>query len=214
MIAQQTITNILDDNATHYASNVTALGLVTLSATGPADELGHFVTTTNDAAANLGTTTLAIVGLGPNGEALSETITLGTDGTVVVGTKYFKTITTMTVGGVDPGAATFDIGISDDAVSAIIPLDWRSGRAALVQVDTNATVADWTIQECYQSVLKPADTPVTNIWVAITALSAKTADTTGAATVGATAVRLLLNSASASTCDVTWYVRQPLGGCN
>lgn len=213
MINQQTITNILDDAATYYASNITDLGAVTLLNTAPSDGLAHYVTTTNDAAANLSTTTLTVVGTGPNGEAKTEVITLGTDGTVVTGTTFFKTVTSMTVGGADPGAATFDIGISDDAVSPIIALDWRSPNAALIQVDTNATTANWTIQECYQSVLKLTDTPVDNIWADITALASKTADTTGAATVGATAVRFKLNSATASTVDVTWYVRQVPGHC-
>jgi hypothetical protein len=93
---------------TGHASNVTGAAWVIATA-GAADGLAHHVTVRNDSATNHSAKTIVLVGLGANGEALTETIAAPGTSATVTSTKAFKTLTSVTPSATI-GADTFDIG--------------------------------------------------------------------------------------------------------
>jgi hypothetical protein len=82
-------------------------------------------------------------------------------------------------------------------------LDWVRASGATISVDVTGTL-DFTVQETFVNVLAGEDP----IWTSISALAAKTADTVSSSTVGATAIRIILNSYS-SGAELQMYTVQP-----
>lgn len=204
-----TITNILDDDADFFANDITDADgtAATLAATATTDLLAHKVIITPSGAIS-GNFTLT--GTDADDNAISETLATDTVN-AVTSAKFYKTLTSVIMAAV--GTETIDIGITDDAVSKTILLDPVSPHQAGVMVDTNATTADWTIQETLEKIHGNSTSPAQlTSWMAITAFTGKTADVASTATLGSSAIRLLLNSASASTCDITIHVSQRSGG--
>jgi hypothetical protein len=182
-----------DDSAAGLGDDLadSAAGVFTLTATAADDGLAHLVTILGNAATNHSNKTFTVTGTNANGAAQTEDITGPNGVATVASTKYFLTVTSITVAATT-GADTFDFGWTDDIVGPTYPLDWRSPYAANIYVDISGTI-DFDIQQTFDNVLA-GDTPS---WVAISALDSKTADTYGNAAVGATAIRLLLNSLTA-----------------
>lgn len=118
-----------DANLTGFASNVTGAAF-TLTASNSGDSLAHQVSIRNDSATDHSGKTVLLVGTGPDGEALSETVTAPGTSATVESTSYFLTLTSATPSATI-GADTFDIGWVDEFVTQTIPLDWRSGPGAL-----------------------------------------------------------------------------------
>ena len=99
----------------------------------------------------------------------------------------------------------FDIGWVDEVSTPAIPLNWRSESAATINVDVTGTI-DFTVQETFDDIQSLG---IQNAqWLSITALATKTADTTSKSTVGATAIRLIVNSYS-SGAELQMNVVQP-----
>lgn len=182
-------------NLTGFASNVTGAAF-TITTTTPTDGLAHQVSIRNDTANDHSGKTVALVGTDPDGYALSETVTGPAGSATVESSGYFKTLTSATPSATI-GADTFDIGWVDEVATQTIPLDWRSDVAAAINVDVTGTI-DFTVQQTFDDVQRPglaAQSAYANAqWLDITALAAKTADTTSTASVGATAIRLKVNS--------------------
>ncbi len=180
---------------TGFASNVTGAAF-TLTATSSGDGLAHQVSIKNDTANDHSGKTVTLVGTDADGYALTEVVTGPGVSATVESTGYFKTLTSATPSATI-GADTFDIGWVDEVATQSIPLDWRSDVAAAINVDVTGTI-DFTVQQTFDDVQRPGQTPQSatqNVqWLAISALSAKTADTTSTSTVGATAIRLIVNS--------------------
>jgi hypothetical protein len=140
--------------------------------------------------------TFTVTGTDPDGYALTEAIT-GPNATTTESTEYFKTVTGITTDDDTAGAIT--VGTVDELATHTIPLNWRWDDGATINVDVDGTI-DFTVQQTFDDVQRPGEAPRSAHqnaqWINITALAAKTADTTAISTVGATAIRLLVNSYS------------------
>lgn len=149
-----------------------------------------------------------LTGTDPDGHALTATVT-GVNASTVETTEYFKTITGITVDDDTAGAIT--VGTVDELVSQTIPINWRGEIAATLNVDVTGTI-DFTVQETFDDVQRPGlavqSASVNAQWLDISALADKTADTTAQSTLGATAVRLMVNSYS-SGAEAQMNVNQP-----
>lgn len=194
--------DVADASLTGFASNVTG-ATFTLTTTATTDGLAHQVSIKNDSATDHSGKTVTLVGTDANGAALTEVVTAPGSSATVESTGYFKTLTSATPSATI-GADTFDIGWVDEVSSQIIPLDFYSNVGCTISVDVTGTI-DFTVQESFSDVLE-GDAPV---WNNITALAAKTADTTSSSTVGAKAVRVIVNSYS-SGAELQMYLVQPV----
>jgi hypothetical protein len=192
--------DVADASLTGFAEDVDGAAF-TLTATAATDGLAHQVSIRNDSVTDHSGKTVTLVGTDPNGAALTEVVTAPGTSATVESTGYFLTLTSATPSATI-GADTFDIGWVDEVATATYPIDWRSPYACNISVDVTGTI-DFTVQQTFANVLA-GEAPV---WVNITALASKTADTTSAAAVGATAIRLLINSYS-SGAELQMYTSQ------
>jgi hypothetical protein len=188
---------------TGFLSNATADEWV-LAATSADDGLAHLVTVRNDSISDHSDKTAILTGTDADGKAQTETITLPGTSATVTSTKYFKTLATV-VPSATIDADTMDIGWSAVAISPTYPVDTSSSAACNVFVDISGTI-NFSIHQSFTDVFN--DTTYLTSFSAITALASKTADTAGQANVGATAIRLLVNSVSVGA-TVTIYTSQP-----
>jgi hypothetical protein len=140
--------------------------------------------------ANESAKTFIFTGTDADGKALTESMT-GPNATTAETGSYFKTITSITTSAGTTGNVSF--GTVDEGMSQTIPLNFGSDTAATVFVDVVGTI-NFTLLETFGDVLTTAAPIQTNTWPAITAFSAKTADTAGSATLHARALLLLVNS--------------------
>lgn len=195
--------DVADANLTGFASNVTGAAF-TLTANAATDGLAHQVSIVNDSINDHSGKTVTLVGTDTNGVALTEVVTGPGVSATVESAGYFKTLTSATPSATI-GADTFDIGWVDEVSTQAIPLNWRSESGATINVDVTGTI-DFTVQETFDAIQTLGFQGVQ--WVDITALAAKTADTTSKSTVGATAIRLKVNSYS-SGAELQMNVVQP-----
>ncbi len=103
-------------NSAGFASAATG-AIWPLTATTPGDHLGHLLTLKNNTATDHSAKTALIVGIGPGGEGITETLHLPTGSTTVSSTQYYATLTSITPSST-LGADTMDIGWAVNAVSA------------------------------------------------------------------------------------------------
>lgn len=188
------------------AASLTGAGPFTPTTTVTTDGCGHKVTLTV-ATSNYSTTTVTLTGTDVDGNAQTEALS-GPNNNTVTGTKYFKTLTSISVSASLAGNG-MSVGWDQVGVSQTIPLEWRANAAAAMTADISGTI-NFTVQETYGS---PYDTsgPSNNLaWASITALAAKTADTSGSATLGAQAVRFMTNTVT-NGATVALYISQPAG---
>lgn len=195
-----------DESLTGFASNVTG-ATFTLTTLATPDGLAHQVSVRNDSVTDHSAKTLTITGTDADGNVQAETISAPGTSATVESTKYFKTLTSVTVSATI-GADTFDIGWVDEVMTQTIPLDWRSETAAMVNVDVTGTI-NFTVQETFDQFQTPGIIPTRDCqWLDVTALAAKTADTRAQVSIGATAIRLVVASYS-STAELQMNVNQP-----
>jgi hypothetical protein len=189
--------DVADASLTGFASNVTGAAFV-LTANAATDGLAHQVSIRNDAVTDHSGKTVVLVGTDPDGYALTETVTGPGNGATVESAGYFLTLTSATPSETI-GADTFDIGWVDEVATKSIPLDWRSDVTAAVNVDVTGTL-NFTVQYTLDDIQRPGQAPRSahqnGQWIDLTALASKTADTVSTAPLGATAIRLLINSYS------------------
>jgi hypothetical protein len=193
-------------NLTGFLSNATGApgaGWV-LTATTAADCLAHLVTIRNDSVTDHSAKTAILTGTDADGKAQTETVNLPGTSATVTSTKYFKTLTSV-VPSATIGADTMDIGWSAVAISATYPIDGSAEVACNIYADITGTI-NFSIQQSFANI--QSDTTYMTSFSAITALAAKSADTAGQANVGATAIRLLINSVTAGA-TVAMYTSQP-----
>lgn len=146
--------------------------------------------------------TFTVTGTDQNGASQTEAIT-GPNATTAASTKYWKTVTQIAVDDATANAVTVGtVATTAVASTHTYPLDYLSPYAANIHVDVTGTI-NFTVQETFVDVLG-GTAPV---WSSITALASKTADTTSTASVGATAVRLIVNSYS-SGAELQFYTTQ------
>ena len=181
-------------NSTGFLSNATG-ATFTLTATTPDDGLAHIVIFDPDGTADLSAITVALTGTDADGRAQTETITLTNGGGTTSSTKFFKTLT-LAVPSATIGAETVDIGWTAAAVGPTIPVNWRANPFELtLSTDISGTInfdVEYTSQDIWTS------QPSTLLWSNHATIAAKTADTDGSTTVPIRAVRLAVNSVTAS----------------
>jgi len=196
---------------TGFASNVTGAAF-TLTANSSGDGLAHQVSIRNDSVTDHAGKTVTLVGTDPDGFAQTEVVTGPGTSATVESTKYFLTLTSATPSETI-GADTFDIGWVDEVSSKTIPLESVSLAGATLNVDVTGTI-NFTVQQTFDDVFRSglaAQSAHQNVqWLDITALASKTADTTSVSTVGATAIRLIVNSYT-DTAELQMNVNQPYG---
>lgn len=152
--------------------------------------------------------TFTLTGLDPDGFTLTEDVTGAMTGTAT-STEYFEELTD--VSSDTTAASTVTVGTADEVTSPTMPLNWRSSNAATITVNVTGTI-NFTVQQTFEDVLRSGKTLESSyanaVWSDISALADKTADTTSTASVGATAIRLQINSYS-SGAEIQMTVTQP-----
>ena len=187
-------------NAQTFNSTGSAKAPTTTATT---DGLAHTVTLTAPSQATLAGVTFTIVGTDANGHDQTETGLVGpASGATVTSTKYFKTVTSIQPSAT-MGVLVVSVGISALSLSQTIPLDSRSVASAGMIVAVTGTI-NYTVNETFADVF---DNNVIPPFIAITALTSKSANTLGSATVSATGVQLLVNSVTNSA-TYTIYLNQ------
>lgn len=181
--------DVADASLTGFASNVTGAAF-TLTTTATTDGLAHQVSIRNDSATDHTGKTVTLVGTDANDKALTEVVTGPNSAATVESAGYFKTLTSATPSATI-GADTFDIGWVDEVVTKTYMLNKYANTPANVHVDVTGTI-DFTVQECFRD-LQAGEAEV---WMSVSALAAKTADTTAQISKNAVAVRLIVNSYS------------------
>lgn len=180
------LNNIALDQTTAGAGSFTLAGA--LASGGVIPDLGAGYRLDIESAGNVSTANFTFVGTDVNGAALTEVIA-GPNATTVTTTGYFRTIPAVTV---DAAVGTnTSIGTTDELVTKTIPTEIQVANTSLA-VDISGTI-NFTVQDCYERVTA-GQTPN---WLAITALTTKTADTQTALTAPVAAFRLVVNSYTA-----------------
>lgn len=198
-------------------SNGAACGTVDVGPVGvyvSVDGLAHQLDIIDTATTDQSGATFTITGTDADGKAQTEAVTGPGSGATVESSKYFKTVTGVTIAS---GAAcgTVDMGTVDEAASKTIPLNHMSSTPATVQVDVTGTI-DYDIQVTLQDPFDTASAAPFNFddqedlaWVNDGNFGAKTADLLDdLATAGVRAMRIVTNSYSA-TAELQVYVTQP-----
>lgn len=136
--------------------------------------------------------TFTVTGTDADGLALSEVVT-GPNATTTETAGYFKTVTQIASSGAT--ADDVSVGTVDEASSHTYPVNQVAANGTAIHVNVTGTI-NFTVQERFDDIQATGNPVQTNNWQSITALAAKTADTTSTASVGATALRILVNSHS------------------
>lgn len=199
------------DGADSSGTSITLNGiLVSGGVFTSSDGLGRIIIIADSSTSDQSDVTFTVTGTDPNGDAISEVITGPTSGATVASTKYFKTVSAVTVSAAQGGSETVDIGTrgtTSSAASKMYVLSHRNPYAALVSVDVTGTI-NFTVQETFDDAITQTNASGNILWVDVTALASKTADTTSLITRSATAIRVLVNSYS-STAELQAKIIQP-----
>lgn len=193
-------------SATAYGTAVTGTSF-TLTNTATADGLARQVLFTNNSGNSKSGINMTLVGTDADGYAQTEVLAGPGASTTTTSVKFYKTLTSVTPASTF-GADTMGIGTNGVWYGATIPLDARNVNVANIQAALSGTCT-FTVSQIYDNVLSSSSSPAQSAaWTAITALTSKSATTVGAASAGATAVRI--SSASYSTSAVvTMSIAQP-----
>lgn len=154
-----------------------------------ADGLGHLIDITDTATVDQSGATFTLNGTNANGQSISEAVTGPGSGATVTSTKYFKTITSITIAS-GAGSGTVNVGTNDEVASKVIPLNWRADEGATTAILGASGTFSADIQETFDDVL--ADGPDGANWYDVQA--DKSADGTYLLTKGATATRVHTDS--------------------
>ena len=189
-------------NAQGFNSTGAAVAPTTTSTS---DGLAHYVTLTSPTQATLAGITFTITGTDPDGHAISDAIAGPASASTVTSTKFFKTVTTIQPSAT-MGALTLAVGIAVTAITPTIALT-NSPASAGMTVAVTGTI-NYTVYETFANVYVHNANSVST---AITALTSKTANTSGSTTVSATGVLLLVNSVTASATFTIWLNQNSAG---
>ena len=182
-----------------------AAGGYALSATTMADSLAHIVTVGGLAATDHSAKTFTITGTDADGIAQTEGIA-GPNGVATVSsTKYFKTVSSITVSSTT-GADTFNLGWTAVAVSFTFPINWRQHNFGVSLGLVITGTISVTVQHCFEPIHESTVPAGLTWWSHATLVNATaTADSNYAFPV--TATRLRINSVTA-TATVTQHIVQ------
>ena len=113
-----------------------------------ADGLGHLIDITDSATVDQSGATFTVNGTNANDQAISEAVTGPGSGATVTTTKYFKTVTSITIAS-GAGTGTVNVGTNDEVASKVIPLNWRSDEGATVAIMGTSGTLSADIQETF-----------------------------------------------------------------
>ena len=181
--------DVADESLTGFASNVTGASF-TLTTTATSDGLAHQVSIRNDSVTDHSGKTITLVGTDANDKPLTEVVTAPGTSATVESTGYFKTLTSATPSATI-GADTFDIGWVDEVATPTYMLNKYNRTAPNIHVDVTGTIS-FTVQECFRDLQRGE----AEVWMNVSALASKSADTTAQISLGAVAVRLIVDSYS------------------
>jgi hypothetical protein len=185
-------------NAIGYAENATGASW-TLTATTAADGCAHPVTIHNDSASDHSGKSIELAGTDAEGRAITEHLHLpnthGGGSDTVTSVLYYKTVTSPIVPSATIGTDTMDIGYTAVAVTPTYPIS-RSTEALM------SCVVGGTINYTPQKTNDAIYTDTTPDWQTLTA--AGTASTMTAVPLGVTGLRVLVNSHTSGTLNVTY----------
>lgn len=198
-LIEPALNNICLDQTTAGAANLTINGAL---ASGGAVSLNDAWRLDLESTANLSGVNFTITGTDADGNAQTETIA-GPNNNTVTTTKYFKTITQIAASGAV--GTNISIGTTDEFVTKTYPLDLY-GNEIGTQVAVNVTgTIDFTVEEIATN---PYDLTITKNWLALTAFTTKTADTSSTLLYPAPAIRLKVNSFTYSGAAIEMAVAQ------
>jgi hypothetical protein len=188
------------------AQGFTSTGAATApTTTATSDGLAHYVTLTAPVQSTLAGINFTIVGTDPDDHDVTDTIVGPASGATVTTTKFFKTVSTIQPSAT-MGALTVAVGIAVTAITQTIALT-NSAAAAGMTVVVTGTI-NYTMYETFSNVYEHhPDTASTSI----SALAAKTANTSGNASVSATGVFVLINSVTATATIAVWLNQNSSG---
>jgi hypothetical protein len=193
-------------SATAYGTAVTGTAF-TLTNTATADGLARQILFTNNSANSKAGINMTLVGTDADGNPQTEVLAGPAGSSTTTSVKFYRTLTSVAPASTF-GADTMGIGTNGVWYTPTIPLNARNSNAANIQAALTGT-ANFTVSQIYDDVLGTGVTPAQSAaWTAITALSAKTSTTLGAAAVGATAIRLSTASYS-SGAVIALSIAQP-----
>jgi hypothetical protein len=181
------------------AQGFTSTGAATApTTTTTSDGLAHYVTLTSPSQDSLAGVNFTIVGTDADGHNVTNTIAGPTSASTVTSTVFFKTVTTIQPSAT-MGALTLAVGIAVTAITQTIALT-SSAAAAGMTVAVTGTI-NYTMYETFANVYEHDANTVST---AISALTSKSTNTSGNASVSATGVLLLINSLSATATIAVW----------
>ncbi len=192
-ITYQSYTNTALSAAGIASAVAYAGGGYALAAAGAGDSLGHLITITGIAATNHSAKTFTVTGTDANDRPLTEGIAGPNGAVAVTTTKYFKTVTSVTVSATT-GADTFNIGWTAAAVGADITPDFT--RDPVINIGVFCRVPSGTPGYGleYTGDATPAGLDATS-WLAHATIAAKTATFAGSITTPVLAIRLKFSAA-------------------
>jgi hypothetical protein len=164
-----------------------------LTTNGAADNLGHLITILGNTATDQSGKTFTVTGTDANDRPMTEGIAGPNGNVTVTTTKYFKTVTSVTVSATT-GAETFDIGWTAAAVGAEIALDYT--RDPVINTGVFCRVPSGTPGYGLEFTgdATPAGLDSTS-WLAHATIAGKTATFAGAITTPVLAIRLKFSTA-------------------
>ena len=188
-------------STTGFDSGLTGAGPFTMTTQNSGDSLAHQVSLASTA--NLSGITMTLSGTDADRQPITEDVT-GPNNNTVEGSKYFRTLTTVTASST-LGGSTMDVGFVDEVSSQTIPMDHYISTPATVKVVVTGTInydVEETVRNPYPNLTDNAApftvTEQSNItWVNDANFTAKTTTTTDdLALSGVRAIRVVVNSYS------------------
>jgi hypothetical protein len=205
----------LADNNDSSGASLTLDGTLTSGGTfTSADGLGHRLSITDTATQVQTDSTFTITGTDADGKPQVEALAGPGSAATVESTKYFLTVTSVTIVGGD-ALDTVDMGTVDEVASPTQVLDFYANVPPTVHVDVTGTV-NYDIQVSAKNIFdRDAAAPFTIsdqedfAWVNDANFAAKTADLLDdLSAAGVTVMRVVTNSYTA-TAELQVYVTQP-----
>ena len=165
----------------------------------PSDGIGHLVSVTSGA--NVAGITFTITGTDSNGNVITNTVT-GVNANTVNGTKYFKTVTSVSISST-LAANTASVGWTAAAATPVYPTDQYKLTGPLVGIALDGSTVTWTAQYTNTPAYAPEDLSTMDDWYTLGTASSTTNIATSAPS-GTTAVRVLVVSHTNGTLETIY----------
>lgn len=150
--------------------------------------------------------TYTITGTDEDNLAQTEDIAGPGSGATIETVNHFKIVTSITIAS-PVATSTIDVGTVDEVSSQAVPLRSISASGATINVNVTGTI-DFSVQQRFDNIQLTNLAVQVDNWQDISALNAKTVDTTAIISPGAAATRIIVNSYS-SGAELQMFIAQP-----